>query len=147
MNSSSRSPRTVEQPSVVLYGDNGTGKSSVVDAIEFVLQGRIRRAGSPPSVLKTAGSLVADQLPVVRAVFDDGEGVERRFADEKRHGVSVEPSEPHPAFTVSPVAVRRQDVTRFWDTPEDQRQVSSARSFRTPKKAAGCGSTRGTSDA
>ena len=120
--------------SVVLYGDNGTGKSSVVDAIEFVLQARVRRAGRPQEVLKTVRSLAADQLPVIRAVLDDGEVVERCFADETQGDVSIEPAEPHPAFRVAPVALRRHDVTSFWDAPEDQRQVLFRAYFQDPEQ-------------
>jgi hypothetical protein len=120
--------------SAVLYGDNGTGKSSVVDAIEFVLQAGVRRAGRPQEVLKTLRSLAADQLPVVRAVLDNGEVVERGFADEMQGGVSIEPAEPHPAFRVAPVALRRQDVTGFWDTPEDERQVLFRAFFQDPER-------------
>jgi AAA domain len=120
--------------SVVLYGDNGTGKSSIVDAIEFVLQARVRRADRPQELLKTVRSLAADQLPLVRAVLDCGEVVERGFADEKHGGVSIEQPEPCPAFTVAPVALRRTDVTRFWDTAEDHRQVLFRAFFRDPEQ-------------
>jgi len=33
--------------SLILAGDNGTGKSSIVDAIEFALQGRVGRQKIP----------------------------------------------------------------------------------------------------
>jgi hypothetical protein len=120
--------------SVVLYGDNGTGKSSVVDAIEFALQARVRRAGRPQEVLKAVRPLATAQLPMIRADLDSGEIVERGFADEPPDGVSIVPPEPHPAFRIAPVALRRQDVTGFWDTPEDQRQVLFRAFFQDPEQ-------------
>lgn len=116
--------------SLVLFGDNGKGKSSVVDAIEFGLQGRVRRTGRPTDVLKTIESLACPRAPMVRIAVLNGEEVERRF--NLNHGTRIVPTDPHPAYSVAPVALRRNDVTRFWDTPEAQRQVLFRGLFQNP---------------
>jgi hypothetical protein len=121
-----------EPASMMLFGDNGTGKSSIVDSIEFGLQGRMDRVSRPDEVLRMAQSLATERRPIVRLKLDTGEEIERTFAVGRR--VQIVPSEPHAAYCVAPVALRRRDVTRFWDTSEAQRQVLFRGFFEGPER-------------
>ena len=60
--------------------------------------------------------------------------MKRGFAGTTHVRVSVVPTDPHPSYTVAPIALRRHDVTRFWETPEEQRQVLFRAFFQDPEQ-------------
>ena len=73
--------------SLILYGGNGSGKSSIVDALEFVLQGRIDRSisiKSPkrPSVFNLLHSDFVS--PLVSVTFNDDTTFKRTVDIERR---------------------------------------------------------------
>jgi AAA15 family ATPase/GTPase len=120
--------------SVILYGDNGTGKSSIIDAIEFALQSRVGRAKS----INESGSVSLLSLSsendccMVIAELSDGSFIERHintYEDE----LYLSNYLPHPLFSVSPFVLRRTDVLRLQDTPEIQRQLVFFDFFKKPK--------------
>jgi Protein of unknown function (DUF2813) len=113
--------------SIVLFGDNGTGKSSIVDAVEFGLQARLQRQTRPAEILRRSWSLAAGTDPAVRVELADGTKVTRTVT-----AGGVTPPEPLPNYAVAPVALRRDDVVRFWSTPESQRQTVFIEFFRRP---------------
>ncbi len=109
--------------SVLIHGTNGTGKSSLVDALEFGLQARIHRSQhfdrpsvpSPfslvsPSSSPTVSITLSDDTVVTRTIHRDGEAVQFDAV-------------PHPHFAVSPMILRRSDILNFWSTPESHRQI------------------------
>lgn len=106
--------------SVVVLGDNGTGKSTVADAIEFCLQGRVNR-----SAAKTGDqfrSLFAtNAAPSVTITFDDGSETTRSFTRQPDGRLTVDATIPHDHFVVSPVTFRRSDILQFWGTDPLQR--------------------------
>lgn len=105
--------------STLIFGDNGSGKSTIVDAIEFGLQGRVGRSTSydsplGPSLRSFARG--ADTAPRVRVELSDGSVIERsleRRPDGRWYqaGDSV-----RPGFRIAPVTLKRQDILRFLDT-------------------------------
>jgi hypothetical protein len=109
------SPGQAIQPvSLILAGDNGTGKSSIVDAIEFALQGHIAQSKylktlTAPSV----PSFAVDELPRVSVTLDSGQVVTRGVIRDDEEGFLVTTALPHPGFGVSPFVLRRQDILRF----------------------------------
>jgi len=93
----------------IVLGDNGSGKSSFADALEFALQSRIGRRWPKQACIATVQS---GRIPRTKVVFHDGHAFEREFlADEG----------PRPAHTLepwrgAPVVIRRADILMFWNT-------------------------------
>ncbi len=124
-----------EPRSVILYGGNGSGKSSIIDAIEFALQARIGRSVSIKNPLRpSALSLRFKGLvpPVVAVTFDDLSTFERTIlieekADEetglKEYSFSSAPEDMCEDFDRVPVVLRRHDLIDFNNTKEQERQL------------------------
>jgi hypothetical protein len=105
--------------STLIFGDNGAGKSTIVDAIEFGLQGRVGRStlyDSPvgPSLRSFASAEASS--PYIRIDLSDGSFVERSV-EMRSDGVSVQLGDPiRPGFRLAPITLKRQDILRFLDT-------------------------------
>lgn len=118
--------------SVAILGDNGSGKSSVVDALEFALQGRLQRSRaftspSNPSIINLSSGAEA----TVQVELDDGKVVNRRAWKNSNEEFQYVGG-AHPAFDLSPLVLRRLDVLQFWDTPDEQKQVLFFGYFKGP---------------
>jgi AAA domain len=107
--------------SALILGENGTGKSSVCDALEFVLRGVVSRRG--PGGVKIKHELTnfhrPQERPSVTVAFDDG----KVYGRGKTRGVTKAPARsPVEGFAKCPVVVRRRDVIGFWAAPAELRQ-------------------------
>jgi energy-coupling factor transporter ATP-binding protein EcfA2 len=116
--------------SLLLIGDNGSGKSTIVDALEFALQGRIGREGTlsargVPSVLSLKDATTA----AVVITFSDGTKVMRQVKLDE-DGVLEYDQRPHKDYALSPLVLRRADILQFWRTPDEQRQFLFFEYFR-----------------
>jgi hypothetical protein len=110
--------------SLILIGDNGSGKSSVVDAIEFALQGRIRRTKTLVAPLvPNSHALNRDGQPSVEVQLTDGKAIRRRLFRDDGGNWSVGGQPPPRAFSYAPFVLRRADILLFLSTPEAQRQL------------------------
>lgn len=115
--------------SLLVIGDNGSGKSSIVDAIEVGLQGSIgrttglqqRNVPSPLSFFDLSGATVCIETA-------DNKSIARQFVTSAEGGLEYSPT-PHPDFSVSPLVVRRSDILLFWNTPDERRQSLFFRYF------------------
>lgn len=101
--------------SLLLLGDNGTGKSSIVDAIEFALQGRIRTNLNP-------FSLATSKFPKVIVSFSDNTNYQRSYYKNEL-GEIYFGKERHQKFLISPFTLRRSDILKFIESNEVNRQV------------------------
>jgi recombinational DNA repair ATPase RecF len=118
-------PSPGAQPaSLLLAGDNGTGKSSVVDALEFALQARIGRRRSLNKLGAPAlRSFAVSEAPVVSAGLSDGTTVLRPLEMDDDGRLFLTERTPHEAFSAFPFVLRRADLLRFLEAPDQQRQV------------------------
>lgn len=116
-------PTSPVPSSVLIHGTNGTGKSSLVDALEFALQARIHRSQhfDRPSVPSPFSLVSPSSDPTVSVTLSDDTVVTRAI---HRDGIAFQFDEvPHPRFAVSPMILRRSDILSFWSTPESHRQI------------------------
>lgn len=117
--------------SSIIYGGNGSGKSSIVDAIEYCLQGKIERSGqlknaARPSTVNFSTPNILN--PEISITFDDG-SIQRRqilISKDDESGDYIlrkSESETHKSFSSSPVVLRRNDIISYNMTKEAERQV------------------------
>ncbi len=117
--------------SLIILGDNGSGKSSIVDAIEFCLQGHVSQSESLkdkniPSVL----SFYKKATPNVNVVFQNDETFERRIIEDEQ-GLLSSLKGPNQYFSISPFVLRRHDILRFIDTADAERTLVFANYLRS----------------
>lgn len=106
--------------SAIILGDNGTGKSTIIDALELALQGKYRRSkrlqsASLPSPLNLRGP---SHSAAVHVTFDDNSSIEASIQRDDRDGHQFVAT-GHPDFMVAPIALRRKDILTFLETPEE----------------------------
>lgn len=120
--------------SLLLLGDNGSGKSSVADALEFVLRASLLRRIDPERPVKRhARSFATAGKPYVEVTYADGTRIGRGAPGANRYGDGVaKVTGPQPAFSQAPVVLRRSDVLGFWSLPEDRRKLVFFDYFRAP---------------
>jgi recombinational DNA repair ATPase RecF len=122
--------------SVLLFGDNGSGKSSLADALEFVLRTTLLRRIDPERPTKRhAQSFAVKTSPYVEAEYDDGTTIARGAPGPKRgrFGPGVRKvEEPEPTFRLAPIVLRRADILGFWSVPATQRKLVFFDYFRAP---------------
>lgn len=115
--------------SVIISGDNGAGKSSILDAIEYNLQGRICREplkitseSRMPLSLRNRPLLGCNTI----VELDNGDRVERGinvvFSEDKTE-YKIDNSFLHRSFSMSPIVLRRNDIISFSIMPKEKRQV------------------------
>ncbi len=103
--------------SLLICGDNGTGKSTIVDALEYALRGNVRGRWLP------LYSLFAATESATTVDFADGTSFTRGATPDTR-GKWRRDTSPHRSFCISPFVLRRSDITRFWETPDHERQIA-----------------------
>jgi hypothetical protein len=112
--------------SLLLLGDNGSGKSSIVDALEFVLRGGLwRRIDPDRPVKRLAGSMAASTRPYVEVTYADGRRVARGGEGHGRfQGSTIDiGDDPEPTFSLAPIVLRRADILGFWQLEPSRRKL------------------------
>ncbi len=103
---------------MLIYGANGSGKSSICDAIEFGVRGVIsRRTVGGAKSRREVRNLGGEEPPYVEVVLSTGRTVSRGFGPTNgaRQKGAV------PGFEHSPIVVRRSAVENFWQVSPEQR--------------------------
>ena len=115
--------------SLIIYGGNGSGKSSIVDALEFVLQGKIGRCPlldnpTRPSIFNLQHSSYIS--PEVSITFADDSSFTRTVtvvSTATSNYTKTEPKGMCEGFGIVPIVLRRNDITAFNNTKEAERQL------------------------
>lgn len=116
--------------STLIYGDNGSGKSTIVDALEYNLQGRIERSvqlenPKRPFVISYANKPTIGSETIV--TFSDGTESKRGIRKEiKSDGSCYYFSENkllNKDFSFAPIVLRRNDIVSYVNIAKEQRQV------------------------
>lgn len=107
--------------SAIFYGENGSGKSSIVDAVEFSLRSSNSKniAGRKHQKREVRNLLAAKtEQPYLKFEMNDGNTYSR---GRDRSSFKLRPSETVPGFEISPLAIRRKDIEIFWDSTDEER--------------------------
>ena len=125
---------TGEARSVLLFGENGSGKSSVVDGIEFALRGVVsRRSEYGKKDRREIRQLFPQKMnPQATLAFDTGLMVSRGAVVAEKDHHKYLGKEVVPGFDKSPLVIRRRDIDGFWSTPADVRQSAFFDYLRPP---------------
>lgn len=115
--------------STIIFGDNGCGKSSIIDAIEFNLQARIERSEvlknpKRPSPLSYSYERLIGAG--TKTTLDDNteneRGIRVTFKEDETK-IEMDNKRMHNDFSVVPIALRRNDIISFNLIPKERRQV------------------------
>jgi hypothetical protein len=114
----------------VILGDNGAGKSSLVDALQFALQFQLPGVRGAKATATAGRCGLSDRLPRVTVRLTDGAAVERHVTYDDERDRYVVNSDLADDFAHTPLILRRSDILRFWDTPAELRQMVFVHYFR-----------------
>lgn len=101
---------------VLLWGDNGVGKSTLVDGIEFALQGRVDRSADFNSSLRAAVKNLMVPTAKAEVELSDSSTVTRSLVDNTAGRDEASSLDVRPGFRLAPIVIRRADILRFLDT-------------------------------
>lgn len=118
-----------EAVSSIIYGDNGTGKSSIIDAIEFNLQARIERSTTINNSRRPSpiSKYYTQSIPAKTKIeLDDGQVIERGINvtykdDTVTYKATNNKMNEH--FSFVPIALRRNDIMTYNILSKVERQV------------------------
>ncbi|MEU5529367.1 AAA family ATPase [Micromonospora chersina] len=107
--------------SLLMLGDNGTGKTSIVDAVEFALRGRVSRRGNAGTKVKREARDLLHLTSRPNVIVEVGGNRYQRGRPQpsslgKRLG-----RELVPGFHLAPVTISRADIDVFWRLEDRER--------------------------
>ena len=115
--------------STMISGDNGVGKSSILDAIEYNLQGRIYRdplrvtsESKLPFSIKYKPMIGCNTIVELDNGDINARGIDLVWKDNRTE-FKIDNKFCHPSFAISPIILRRNDIISFSVIPKEKRQV------------------------
>lgn len=87
---------------VLLWGDNGVGKSTIVDGVEFALQGRVDRSSDFTSSLRPRVRNLSAPMATAQVTLSDGSTVERSLITNTAGRDVPSDISVRPGFRISP---------------------------------------------
>lgn len=122
---------TNEISSLILTGDNGTGKSSIIDAIEMGLQGFYSRLKSINIDTPYVFNMSRSDESIIKIWLEGTDNVIEKRIQLLNEQMLINDKKPHKLFRISPLVLRRSDILRFISTPEQQAQIVFLKYFKT----------------
>lgn len=112
-----------EPESALIFGDNGSGKSSIVDAIEYVTQGSIHgnQSGKGGDWVYNSISLTGDNFAEIKIQLSDGTEYNARMVRNIEEYKVDSEHKIITCFRYAPFILRRQDILNFWQLPNQQK--------------------------
>lgn len=105
-----------ESSDVLLWGDNGMGKSTLIDGLEFALQGRVDRSADFNSTLRPSVRNLSSADVAASVKLSDGSSVHRSLVKNAAGRDEPSTGPVRPGFRIAPLVIRRADILRFLDT-------------------------------
>ncbi|MEU8241796.1 AAA family ATPase [Actinoplanes missouriensis] len=103
--------------SALIYGDNGVGKSSLVDGIEFALQGRVGRSQDFNSTFAPVlNNLAVNETATAIVEMSDGTQIQRQLVLGSNGRASAVGDVISAGFRWAPVTLKRSDILRFLES-------------------------------
>ncbi|MFJ7630139.1 AAA family ATPase [Streptomyces sp. NPDC097595] len=115
--------------SVLILGDNGSGKSSLADAFEFCLRGRISRRGNAgvKERREARNLLLPGKAPLVSVELDNGKKFfrgQKQFSggqDNLESAFGERLGDFAPGYALCPIVLSRSDIEVFWKLAPGER--------------------------
>lgn len=112
---------------LLLYGENGSGKSSICDALEFVTRGVVsRRSSDGLKRRREIKNLTTRSVPSVELQLGDN-SIYRRghhsptWAAPGDNAITLGRANHVDGFEICPIVIRRDAVESFWRIPDESR--------------------------
>lgn len=115
--------------STIIHGDNGSGKSSIIDAIEYNLQGRLGRSESMNNSTRQSPISYSNSMAIgcdTKVTFEDNSENQRGIRvqyDDNGYRIVPESSKPISDFKYVPVVLRRTDIIKYGQVESASRQI------------------------
>lgn len=107
--------------SILLWGDNGHGKSTLIDGIEFSLQHRVDRSSDFNSTLRSRVKNLNRTTASASVELTDDSIIERSLETNTAGREQPSHLDVRPGFRIAPIVIRRSDIIRFLDTDSKDR--------------------------
>ncbi len=116
--------------STIIFGDNGTGKSSIIDAIEYNLQGKLERSDSLNNEFRPSvrNLYTNNKKCFTKTILEDDSSFERlieiHYDSEKEQMQYIKSNNQlNHYFKIAPLALRRNDIINYSLTSSKQKQI------------------------